>query len=53
MQEENKFFAHVEAKCEEDAIQKARDLVHIYIFKVANYYAESVDESTTVKLREL
>lgn len=53
VQEENKFFAYVKAECEIDAIQKACDLVHKYIFKVANYYSESVDESTTKKLKRL
>ena len=52
VQEENKFFAYVKSECESDAIQKAHDLVHDYIFKVANYYSESVDESTIKKLKE-
>ena len=53
VQEKNKFFAYVESECENDTIQKAHDLVHDYIFKVANYYSECVDESTTTKLRKL
>lgn len=53
VQEKSKFFAYVEAECESDAIQKTHDLVHDYIFKIANYYSESIAESTTAKLKEL
>lgn len=52
VQEENKFFAYVESECENDAIQKAHDLVNNYIFKVANYYSENIAESTAIKLKD-